>query len=166
MLVQQCVTGNCISFGTWRKPQPLRIRVFWTCNTTHSICHLILLLVYGIAISFIMCECKFGEEWLVNVDILNLFMKVATNRGSKAQYCCWWVMFLKMSDVIVLPPSGVLLLCQCVNQGAKKETKKNCVQVFYLRKNNKDKMLQSSFLLMSWLQEHRQVKQGLKNSSW
>lgn len=43
-----------------------------------------------------------------------------------------------MSDVIVLPPSGALLLCQCVTQGAqnkkKNHEKKNCVQVFYLKK--------------------------------
>lgn len=29
-----------------------------------------------------------------------------------------------MSDVIVLPPSGNLLICQCVTQGSQKKEKK------------------------------------------
>lgn len=39
-------------------------------------------LSFGIVISYIMCECQFGEEWLVNVEILNLFMNVVSCRGS------------------------------------------------------------------------------------
>ena len=59
-----------------------------------------------------------------------------------------------MSDVIVLPPSGAPLLCQCVSQGAQKEKKimkKNCVQVFYLKKKNpnKVKMFQAYLLFIN-----------------
>lgn len=58
-----------------------------------------------------------------------------------------------MSDVIVLPPSGAPLLCQCVTQGAQKEKKimkkKLCASVLFKKKNNKVKMFQAYFLFIN-----------------
>lgn len=53
-----------------------------------------------------------------------------------------------MSDVIVLPPSGDLLICQCVTQGSQKRKKKeiNCVSVLF-NKVNKHESQHSSILL-------------------
>lgn len=66
-----------------QKCQPLlRIWAFLTCNMPHSVGHLNRISVFVIVIPFRVCECQFGEEWLVNVDILNLFMNVVSCRGS------------------------------------------------------------------------------------
>lgn len=56
-----------------------------------------------------------------------------------------------MSDVIVLPPSGALLLCQCVTQGAKNMTKKKmCASVLFKNNNNnKLKMVKAYFLFIN-----------------
>lgn len=54
-----------------------------------------------------------------------------------------------MSDVIVLPPSGALLICQCVTQGSQKKEKIeeiNCVSVLF-KKANKHESQHSSILL-------------------
>lgn len=54
-----------------------------------------------------------------------------------------------MSDVIVLPPSGALLLCQCVTQGAKNMTKKKLCSSVLFKKNNKLKMVKAYFLFIN-----------------
>lgn len=64
-----------------------------------------------------------------------------------------------MSDVIVLPPSGAPLLCQCVTQGAQKEKKimkkKLCASVLFKKKTIKSKCFKlTSCSLMSHSQEY------------
>lgn len=52
-----------------------------------------------------------------------------------------------MSDVIVLPPSGNLLICQCVTQGSQKKEKKGNKLSVLFKKANKHESQHSSILL-------------------
>lgn len=68
-----------------------------------------------------------------------------------------------MSDVIVLPPSGALLLCQCVTQGTQKEKKMKqlCASVLFKKQNKTINSKQTkciSCLLMLHLEKYNKSK--------
>lgn len=62
-----------------RNVNPLDYEPITLCRIMPRLVGHIGLISYFLAI---MCECRFGKEWLVNVEILNLFMIVVSCRGS------------------------------------------------------------------------------------